>query len=65
MDERIIELEKRIAYLDMQIEELTEVINGQQTTLEDLQKKLNFMFEQIDSGELVKPIESEEPPPHY
>ncbi|MCA9392654.1 MAG: SlyX family protein [Candidatus Omnitrophica bacterium] len=65
MEERIIELEKRVAYLDMQIEELTEVINSQQTALSDLQNQINTFSEKMESGELVKPIDDEEPPPHY
>lgn len=65
MEERIIELEKRVAYLDVQVEELTEVINTQLSALEELKKQLNTFAEKIESGELVRPIEDEEPPPHY
>lgn len=65
LQERIIELEKRVAYLDMQIEELTDVINRQEKALGILQKKLTDLSEQMDSGALVKPLEDEVPPPHY
>ena len=65
MEERIIELEKRIAYLDMQVEELTEVINNQQALIADLQKQVSAISDKMDSEELVKPVEDEVPPPHY
>lgn len=65
MQERIIELEKRVAFLDLQIEELTEIINSQEKALGILHKKLSALCEQLERGDLVKPLEDEVPPPHY
>lgn len=65
MEKRIIELEKRVAYLDVQIEELTDIINDQQGIIKEIKKQLQILVDKFDNEQLVKPMEDETPPPHY
>lgn len=65
MEERIIELEKKISFQEHMIEELNGVVIDQQKKLDELERVLRQLYQQFESGELVKKQEEEEPPPHY
>jgi uncharacterized coiled-coil protein SlyX len=65
MESRIIELEKKITFLDHKLEELNEVIIHQSKVMDDLKNRLHDLSDQFQSGEPARKIEDEEPPPHY
>ncbi len=65
MEKRIIELEKKVTFMDQRLEELNEVIIDQSKTIDELKSQLTNMNDQISSGDLVRKIEDEDPPPHY
>ena len=65
MEKRIIELEKKVTFMDQRLEELNEVIIDQSKTIDELKSQLTNMNDQISSGDLVRKIEDEELPPHY
>lgn len=65
IEERIIELEKKVSFQEHTIEELNEVIIVQQKEIDEFKKSLNHLKEQLSSDNLVKKQEDEEPPPHY
>lgn len=65
MENKIIELEKRIAFMEQNIEELNEVTADQSKIINDLKSQLKSVNDQIQSGSLVRKLEDEEPPPHY
>ncbi|MCK5581199.1 MAG: SlyX family protein [Candidatus Omnitrophica bacterium] len=65
MEERIIELEKRVAFQDHMLEEMNEILVAQQKEVEILKRQLKLFEEKITSVDLVKRQEDEEPPPHY
>lgn len=65
MEDRIVELEKKISFLEHFLEEVQEVVFDQQ-------KKINELFDQMDvfkahmnNESLVKSCEDEDLPPHY
>jgi len=64
-EKKIIELEKTLAYQALSIEELKEVVYNQEKRISELEKLINIISDKINSDGLVKPIEEEEPPPHY
>lgn len=66
LQDRLIELETRQAFLEQTVDDLNEVITEQQqrvALLEGALKHLNTRLEQMGGG--VKPQEDETPPPHY
>ena len=65
MEDRIIEIEKKIAFQEHTIEQLSQVLIEQQKKIENLEELLKVVQAQISDEELVKPQEEEEPPPHY
>jgi uncharacterized coiled-coil protein SlyX len=65
MEKQIIELEKKVAFCENTIEELTEVISDQHKRITNLENKLQGLQHKISNESLVRPIEEEEPPPHY
>ncbi len=65
MEERIIELEKKISFQDHEIEKLNEAIMEHQKKIDELINLVIQLKEQKESGSLVKDIEDEEAPPHY
>ncbi|MCA9406450.1 MAG: SlyX family protein [Candidatus Omnitrophica bacterium] len=65
MEERIIELEKKVSFQDNTIEELNQVVIEQQKKIDQLQRELQRLKEFVTSGDLVRKLEDEEPPPHY
>ncbi|MCK4994257.1 MAG: SlyX family protein [Candidatus Omnitrophica bacterium] len=65
MEERIIELEKRAAFQDAEIKDLSNALMRQHKEIEALTKSLTLLKEKAESGSLVKDVQDEEPPPHY
>jgi len=65
LETRIIELEKRVAFLDNHVEELNEAVNAQKKIIDKLQEKLKMINSQLSGESLVRPIEEEDRPPHY
>lgn len=65
MEDRIIELEKKAAFQDAEIKDLSSAVMRQHKEIEALTKSLILMKEKVQSGALVKELKDEEPPPHY
>ena len=65
MQERLIELERKISYQDKLLQELNEVIFSLSKRLDQLESRQKAMNDQLTSGNLVKRQEDETPPPHY
>ena len=64
--DRLIELETRITFLEQTVDDLNDVVTEQQqrvAMLEGALKHLNTRLEQMGGG--MKPQEDETPPPHY
>ncbi|RMH61885.1 MAG: SlyX family protein [Zetaproteobacteria bacterium] len=66
MDERLIELETRLAYQERAIEELNQALTGQQRQLDQLLLRLKRIETHLQQGgePIARPNE-EPPPPHY
>lgn len=63
-EQRLIDLETKIAYQDKTIEDLSDVIYKQQQQIHNLEKSLELLKNQINSiGE--NEIRGHEKPPHY
>lgn len=62
---RIDALETRLAYQDRTIEELNAAVMEQWKVIDQLQKRLAQMEEQVRSGSYIADPASERPPPHY
>lgn len=67
MDDRLIELENRIAFQDHTLQELNEVIVRQQREIDDLRRELEALRAQFQAlaPALVASRSEETPPPHY
>lgn len=65
MEERIIELEKKVAYQEHMIEELNEALVLQQKNITEIEKKFSYFKDNLNSGDFVKKQEDEDIPPHY
>jgi SlyX protein len=65
MQQRLIELERKISYQDKLLHELNEVIFVLSKRLDQLESRQKTMNDQFASGNLVKRQEDEIPPPHY
>ncbi|MFH1094316.1 MAG: SlyX family protein [Candidatus Omnitrophota bacterium] len=65
MIQRIIELEKKVAFQDREIKDLNTALMAHHKQLEALTKSLVLLKDKLESVSLVKDIEDEEPPPHY
>lgn len=63
MEDQIIHLETKIAYLENFVNELNTVIISQQSQIDQLNKELNKIQDQMTSGSEGDIIN--EPPPHY
>ena len=59
MEARIIELEKRVAFQDAEIKDLSNAVMRQHKEIEALTKRLNLLKEKAESGTLVKDIKDE------
>lgn len=68
MDEnRLVELETRIAYQDLTISDLNAVLIGLRATVDTLAARLKRAEEQLHSGggSHIRSMDEETPPPHY
>ena len=67
MNERLVELEVRVAFQDQTIQELNEVVTRQQAQVDRLAKELETIKSLLTglAPALVIPAEEEKPPPHY
>ena len=67
MDERIVELETRLAFQDSTLQELNVVLTEQQQQIDGLRDQINQLLQRID--EMSQPTSlnpaDEPPPPHY
>jgi SlyX protein len=66
-EERIVELESRLAHQDQMLEELNDVLTDQQARLMQLEELCRSLVERIRSlGEATPDLDAEtERPPHY
>jgi uncharacterized coiled-coil protein SlyX len=65
IEKHIVDLEKKIAFQDAAIEELTAVTTEQFKRIEALERELKLFKDKVESGDLVRKREDEERPPHY
>lgn len=67
MEQRLEELETRIAYQEASIEELTSTMLAQQQTIETMQGQIEFLKSLVKdlAPSAVAPMSEETPPPHY
>lgn len=67
MQDRMIEIETKIAYQEDTIEQLNEALIDQQKEITDLRKTVELLQKIIKSNanEGIKDISLETPPPHY
>lgn len=66
-EERLIEIETKIAHQEVQIEDLNQVIIRQQSTIDDLETKLTKLIERFKevAGSGPDIGSANEKPPHY
>ncbi len=67
MQERLIELETRLAFQEETLEQLNRIIVRQQTTLDSLQREIDLLKKRLAELQplpLADP-KQEPPPPHY
>jgi len=66
MENRIKELEKRLAFSENTIEELMEALSDTDKRINQLEKKIQHLASQLTDERLVKdPGDEDEKPPHY
>lgn len=67
MDERVTELENRVAFQDHTIQELNDVVTRQQQVIDKLSLDLDTLKDQVKNlaPSLVIDESEETPPPHY
>ncbi len=65
MSDPIIDLQKKISFQDVAIQELNTTVTDQYKRIEALERELKLLKDKMDSGDLVKRQEDEERPPHY
>ena len=67
MEDRIVDLESKLAFQDETINELNDVITNQQRQLDVLREEIRLLNLRIVSlaESSVNPDEKEPPPPHY
>lgn len=67
MKERIVELETRVAFQDKTIQELSDIVAGQQQQIDKLTRGFEGMQIELKSlaPHLVAGRSDETPPPHY
>ncbi len=65
MEDRLIEVEKKLAFQENTIEDLNQMILDQNKRIDALKAQIKVLEYRMSTEEFVKPIEDEEPPPHY
>jgi len=67
-DQRLIELETRIAFQEDTIQQLSDVIYRQQKQIDKLEqicKLLGERLQEMATGDFINPSPADEKPPHY
>ncbi len=67
MNERLTELEVRVAFQEKTIQDLNEVVTRQQREIDQLTRELEAVKSRLaaQAPSMVIPQEEEKPPPHY
>ncbi|MDH5258537.1 MAG: SlyX family protein [Gammaproteobacteria bacterium] len=67
LNDRIIELESKLAFQEHTIQELNEVVTSQQTELMIFKKQLIKISNQLENqpSSIIADASQETPPPHY
>ena len=67
MNERLTELEMRVAFQDKTIQDLNEVVTRQQREIDRLARELEVVKSRLSglAPSMVVPQHDEKPPPHY
>lgn len=66
VDERLNELESRLAFQEEAIQSLSDLIYGQQRQLDRLQKACDLLSQRLQEATHNDPVKViDEPPPHY
>lgn len=66
MEQRLVELEKKLMFQEHALEELQDIVNDQQKTIKALQKELTAVHDKMNQEALTEPHDaSDEKPPHY
>jgi SlyX protein len=67
MNERLTELEVRVAFQDQTLQDLNEVVTRQQREIDRLTQELEAVKSRLaaHAPSMVIPQEEEKPPPHY
>jgi SlyX protein len=67
MQERIVELESKVAFQDELINRLDEILVAQRDELDRLSERVRRLEEQVKAGgaSMIRPEAEETPPPHY
>lgn len=66
-DEKVVDLEMRIAFLEDAQQQLSDVIARQEKQIEQLVRRMEDLEEQLRQAvpSLVADVDDEPPPPHY
>lgn len=65
MDDRMTELEKKISFQELALDELTKTNLSLERRLGQLENQLRQMVQKMMQGDYLKKLEDEVPPPHY
>lgn len=65
MEDRIVRLEKNAAFQEETLEQLSQALIEQQKRIDHLEKLVNSLRSQVQSGSFIKRPDEETPPPHY
>lgn len=67
MEDKLAELETRIAFQDQELQTLNDVIIRQQTQIDQLAEQIQLLKDKLQDMKpsLVVPESEETPPPHY
>lgn len=65
MEQRIIDLEEKVAYQELTIEQLNQVITEQQSEILEIKSYLKILQSKIDNLQALEKELKEPPPPHY
>ena len=65
MEDKIIDIQKKVAFMEHKLEELNEVVVDQAQVIEELKNRLKDLGDQFQSGPSVRKLEDEDLPPHY
>ncbi|CBJ83183.1 Protein slyX [Xenorhabdus bovienii str. Jollieti] len=66
-EQKFEQLETKLAYQEVTIEELNKEVRKQQIETEKLKKQLQLMSERLKTHQssIIAPLSEETPPPHY